>query len=143
MSNDKDFATMVARLSKPGDNIKNELTPKQAHLLHMAVGISGEAGELLDAVKKHAIYQKPLDITNVVEELGDLEFFMEGLRSTLGISRDEVLAKNINKLSARYHKGLYSNEQAQARADKHHNDSPVHTAPFATTGKEILGVEEC
>lgn len=131
MSNDKDFATMVASLSKPGEQIKNELTPKQAHLLHMAVGISGEAGELLDAVKKHAIYQKSLDITNVVEELGDLEFFMEGLRSTLGISRDEVLAKNINKLSARYHSGAYSNQQAQQRADKY--DEPVRTVPSATT----------
>ena len=132
MSNEKDFAEMVASLSKPGEQIKNELTPKQAHLLHMAVGISGEAGELLDAVKKHAIYQKSLDITNVVEELGDLEFFMEGLRATLGISREEVLAKNVNKLSVRYHSGVYSNQQAQRRADKH--DEPVRTAPFANTG---------
>lgn len=139
MSNGKDFAAMVARLSKPGEQIKNELTPKQAHLLHMAVGISGEAGELLDAVKKHTIYQKSLDITNVVEELGDLEFFMEGLRATLGISREEVLAKNINKLSARYHSGAYSNQQAQRRADKH--DEPVRTAQFATT--EVIDDASC
>lgn len=139
MSNEKDFAAMVARLSKPGDSIRNELTPKQAHLLHMAVGISGEAGELLDAVKKHAIYQKSLDITNVVEELGDLEFFMEGLRAALGISRDEVLAKNIYKLSVRYLSGRYSNEQAQQRSDKH--DEPVRTAPFATT--EIIDDASC
>ena len=141
MSNEKDFAAMVARLSKPGDSIKNELTPKQAHLLHMAVGISGEAGELLDAVKKHAIYQKSLDITNVVEELGDLEFFMEGLRATLGISREEVLAKNINKLSVRYHSGEYSNHQAQRRADKH--DELVRTAPFATTDEELIDDASC
>lgn len=141
MSNNKDFAAMVARLSKPGDRIKIELTPKQAHLLHMAVGISGEAGELLDAVKKHAIYQKPLDMTNVIEELGDLEFFMEGLRAALGISRDEVLAKNISKLSMRYHSGNYSNQQAQQRADKH--DEPVRTAPFATTDAELIDDASC
>lgn len=139
MSNEKDFAAMVAQLSKPGDSIRNELTPKQAHLLHMAVGISGEAGELLDAVKKHAIYQKSLDVTNVVEELGDLEFFMEGLRAALGISRDEVLAKNIYKLSVRYLSGRYSNEQAQQRADKH--DEPARTAPFAAT--EIIDDASC
>ena len=142
MSNEKDFAAMVSRLSKPGDNIKNELTPKQAHLLHMAIGISGEAGELLDAIKKHAIYQKPLDVTNVVEELGDLEFFLEGLRSTLCISRDEVLAKNISKLSVRYHSGKYSNQQAQQRADKH--DEPVRTAPFATANEGgLIGAADC
>lgn len=139
MSNYKDFAAMVAKLSKQGDSIKNELTPKQAHLLHMAVGISGEAGELLDAVKKHAIYQKSLDVTNVVEELGDLEFFMEGLRAALGISRDEVLAKNIYKLSVRYLSGRYSNEQAQQRADKH--DEPVRTELIATT--EIVDDASC
>lgn len=132
MSNEKDFAEMVASLSKPGEQIKNELTPKQAHLLHMAVGISGEAGELLDAVKKHVIYQEPLNLINVVEELGDLEFFLEGIRSSLGISRDEVLAKNIIKLSVRYLSGTYSNQQAQQRADKY--DEPVRTVPFATTG---------
>lgn len=139
MSNEKYFAEMVASLSKPGEQIKNELTPKQAHLLHMAVGISGEAGELLDAVKKHAIYQKSLDITNVVEELGDLEFFMEGLRATLGISREEVLAKNVNKLSVRYLSGTYSNQQAQQRADKY--DESVRTVPFATT--EVIDDASC
>lgn len=132
MSNEKDFAEMVASLSKPGEQIKNELTPKQAHLLHMVVGISGEAGELLDAVKKHVIYQKPLNIINVAEELGDLEFFLEGIRSALGISRDEVLAKNITKLSVRYLSGAYSNQQAQQRADKY--DEPVRAVPFENTG---------
>lgn len=38
----------------------------------MATGVSGEAGELLDAVKKSVVYKKPLDRENVVEELGDL-----------------------------------------------------------------------
>ena len=51
----------------------------------MVVGVSGEAGELLDAVKKAVIYRKPLDLENVIEELGDLEFYMEGLRQGLEI----------------------------------------------------------
>ena len=84
----------------------------------MAVGISGEAGELLDAIKKAAIYQKPVDRQNVIEELGDLEFYMEGLRQGLGITRKETIQGNIDKLSKRYEGFKYSNEAAQNRADK-------------------------
>jgi hypothetical protein len=55
---------------------------------------------------------------NVIEELGDLEFYMEGLRQELGISRDLTLDRNISKLSKRYHSATYSDSQAQERADK-------------------------
>lgn len=112
------FSEMVAALVKNGQDILKELTPEQADLLHMGVGVSGESGELLDAIKKHAIYGKPLDRENIIEELGDLEFFMERIRQIIGVSREETIAANMAKLGKRYSKGTYSNEQAQARADK-------------------------
>lgn len=112
-----EHAKMVKALAKSGEAIKEEMTPVDAHLFHMAAGISGEAGELLDAIKKAVIYRKELDHTNVVEELGDLEFFMEGLRQGLGITREETLTANIDKLSVRY-SGGYSDAAAKARADK-------------------------
>jgi len=84
----------------------------------MAMGISGESGELLDAIKKHTIYGKELDLENVIEELGDIEFYMEGLRASLGITRGQVLRANTAKLLKRYSKGSYSNEAAIAREDK-------------------------
>ena len=89
---------LVKALAKPGADIVATLTPEDAHSLHMAVGVAGEAGELLDAVKKAAIYRKPIDLANVVEELDDLEFYMEGLRQGLGITREQVLEHNIAKL---------------------------------------------
>jgi len=109
---------LVENLCKPGVDIKNEITPKDAHLLHMAVGISGEAGELLDAIKKTTIYRKPIDTENVIEELGDIEFYLEGLRQQIGISRQQTIEANINKLAKRYSGGNYSDQAAQARADK-------------------------
>jgi NTP pyrophosphatase (non-canonical NTP hydrolase) len=112
------YASMVATLAKSGADVLAGLTPDTAHQLHMAVGIAGEAGELLDAIKKAAVYCKPIDVANVIEELGDLEFYMEGLRSNLGITRQETLDANFEKLSIRYHKMTYSNSQAQERADK-------------------------
>lgn len=112
------YRDLVARLIKPGDQILNEMSPAQAHLLHMAVGISGEAGEILDAVKKNCIYQKPLDLVNIIEELGDIEFFLEGLRQEIGITRQQTLAANTEKLSKRYYQLTYSNQAAQERKDK-------------------------
>ena len=113
-----EFDKMVASLAKDGQLIINELTPAKAHELHMAVGVSGEAGELLDAIKKGVIYNKPYDIDNIIEELGDLEFYMEGLRQSIGITRDQTIQANISKLGKRYSEGSYSNQQAQVRADK-------------------------
>jgi len=112
------YDEMVLALVKPGDDIIASLTPEKAHVLHMAVGISGESGELLDAIKKHVIYNKELDRENVIEELGDIEFYMEGLRQGLNIRREEVLSHNIAKLGARYADMRYTDAAAQQRADK-------------------------
>ena len=115
------YDQMVKTLAKDGEAIRSSFTAQDAHNLHMAVGACGEAGELLDAVKRQTIYRKPLDRANVIEELGDLEFYMEGLRQGLGITREETLQANIEKLAtgakARYKAG-YSDQAAQDRADK-------------------------
>lgn len=90
-------------------------------LVHMTMGISGEAGELLDAVKKHYIYNKPLDIDNVVEELGDILFYIQGMLNFLGLpgceDLEDVILRNVEKLERRYPVG-YSDAAAIARADK-------------------------
>ena len=109
---------MVTALVKPGSDILAKLTPEAVNLWHLATGVSGEAGELLDAVKKFAIYNKPLDIANVIEEMGDLEFYLEGVRQALGLSREAILHSNIQKLAVRYAGFKYSDQAAQTRADK-------------------------
>ena len=109
---------LVRALCKSGKVIAEEITGREAHLVHMIMGICGEAGELLDAVKKSVIYRKPMDMKNVIEELGDLEFYMEGLRQGLGVTREQCLEANIEKLQVRYRGMKYSDAKAQAREDK-------------------------
>lgn len=94
-----------------------EIEGTQAHLLHMAVGIAGEAAELLDAVVKYVEGDR-LDIDNCIEELGDIEFYMEGFRDALSFTRKNILDANIEKLSVRYDGLNYSDQAAQDRADK-------------------------
>lgn len=112
------YADVVRALKKKGEDIIATLTPEKADMWHMASAITGEGGELFDAVKKHVVYNKPLDRENVVEELGDLEFYMEGLRQRIGITREETLLHNAEKLAVRYRGLQYSDEAAQDRADK-------------------------
>jgi len=114
----ENYAAMVRALAKPGADIIAEQTANDAHLMHMAVGVSGEAGELLDAIKRGAVYRKAYDRDNIVEELGDLEFYLEGLRQGAGITREETLDANTKKLSKRYAGRKYTNQAAQERADK-------------------------
>lgn len=95
-----------------------ELTAEQWHLLHMAIGIFGEAGELLDAIAKHVFNGEPLDVENIIEECGDGEFYQEGFRQGLDLDRDVILQGNIDKLSVRYAGLQYSDSAAQERADK-------------------------
>ena len=115
---EQDYPALVSALQKPGAEIIAELVPKKASTLHMAIGISGEAGELLDAIKEWVLYGKPLDVENVIEELGDLFFYIQGLQNDLGLTREAIIAENMKKLNKRYSTGTYSNQQAQERADK-------------------------
>jgi NTP pyrophosphatase (non-canonical NTP hydrolase) len=110
---------IVRALAKPGRIICEEMTPRKAHLMHMVMGVAGEAGELLDAIKKHTIYQQDLDYLNVIEELGDLEFYLRGLREELNINRDVVLQENCRKLERRYATRAYTDLAAKQRQDKH------------------------
>ncbi len=108
---------LVKTLKKPGEQILETLTPEKADLWHMATLLVGEAAEILDAVKKHVIYNKPLNVENIHEEMGDSEFAMEGIRQILGLLRSSILDGNKAKLMLRYKDG-YSDQAAQNRQDK-------------------------
>lgn len=115
---EQQHADMVAALIKDGQSILSTMTGREAELMHAVFGISGEAGELLDAIKKHIIYKKPLDTTNVIEELGDLEFYMCNIRTILNIDREDCLKSNMEKLALRYPNYKYTDSRAVERRDK-------------------------
>jgi NTP pyrophosphatase (non-canonical NTP hydrolase) len=94
---------------------------EQMMKIHAAVGVAGEAGELLDAVKKVHIYgqaQTPENLANIVEELGDLEFYMQAMRNLYGLNRNDILHANGVKLAKRYAKLTFSTQESIERKDK-------------------------
>lgn len=92
-----------------------------ARLLNAQLGLSGEVGELTDALKKHIMYGKSLDLGNVKEECGDILWYMAILLDEVGSSFDEVMTINDAKLKARFPKG-FSEDNANLRLDKELTD---------------------
>lgn len=60
-------------------------------MLHMALGMISEAGEIADAIKAHMIYGKPIDILNIKEEMGDGLWFATGAMRLLQLDVQETM----------------------------------------------------
>lgn len=75
------YSQMVADLVKPGKDIIATLTPEKINTLHMAIGLAGEAGELLD----HFCAEESVSNSSLIEEFGDAEFYFEGLCQSMHI----------------------------------------------------------
>ena len=99
---------VAALTSRPVVNLDSQ----QVDMLHGVIGLVTESGELLDQLKKHIYYGRPLDRVNMIEEIGDLEFYLSMLRQALHVSREEVLSTNMAKLMSRYPGGKFDAERA-------------------------------
>lgn len=85
--------------------------------VHAILGLVTEAGELADVVKRAYFYGKgpeSVDRNHIIEEAGDLFWYLALLCNACNISFEEVWAKNIAKLKARY-PNKFSTEQAYNR----------------------------
>jgi NTP pyrophosphatase (non-canonical NTP hydrolase) len=71
-------------------------------ILHGAIGLSTESGEILDAIKKSLFYGKKLDMVNIKEEVGDAMWYCALILRATGSSFEEVMEMNIEKLKKRF-----------------------------------------
>lgn len=100
----RDFNAIVDRLCAK----ENTATPdvQMLRLLHFTLGLLTETGEFADGLKKYLFYGKPMDVRNLKEEFGDLNWYMAGLADTLNemgvCTWAEALDANIRKLKTRY-----------------------------------------
>ena len=88
--------------------------PKNIDLLHATMGMSTEANELVDQMKKVIFYGKPMDTANIVEELGDVLFYVAIVCRELNVSMERIGEINIAKLKKRY-PDAFSEENALNR----------------------------
>lgn len=97
-------------------NLIQDLGPSQLRLIHAALGIAGEAGEIVDIIKKGVIYDKPGTSDVLLKECGDLLWYMAIMLDEFGSDFETVMMMNIKKLKERYPKG-FTKEAAIARKD--------------------------
>lgn len=75
-------------------------------ITNAVLGLSGEAGECADAIKKMRYQGHPLEVRELILELGDVMWYVAAAATTLGIKLEDVGARNIEKLKKRYPNGF-------------------------------------
>lgn len=108
------FQAEASKTSAGPDGVAGRLAAV-APLMHAAVGLATEAGEMLDALKKHVWYGSPLDRANCKEELGDVAWYLAEACTALEVPMRDVFIRNISKLRRRYSNGAFSAKRAAVR----------------------------
>ena len=94
------------------DNMK---LPETQHIAMLVMGLSGEAGEVLDTFKKYLYHgHSEPDIEKIQEELGDILWYVARLADMYSLRLGEVAQANIEKLVERY-PGGFSEERSRDR----------------------------
>ncbi len=99
------------------ERLYRELGPSAMRLDNAARGLAGDAGEVSSAVMKYIEYGRPLDLTNLIEEVGDCVWRLNQVCVAAGFSLEQAMEANIRKLSVRY-PDKYSDERAANRDKK-------------------------
>ena len=111
----KDFLALsdrLVQLDEKGANIERLLTA--------GVGLNAEAGEFLEIVKKMIFQGKPWSEDNrqhLIIELGDIIWYAANACMALGISFEDVVARNVEKLEKRYPGGQFDVYYSENRED--------------------------
>jgi len=83
----------------------------------MALGLTGEAGEAADLVKKWWAQDHELDRNKLRKELGDILWYVAGMATNQGWSLHEIAEENLAKLAARYPNGFESERSIHRTVD--------------------------
>ena len=75
-------------------------------LRNAVYGLNGESGEVIDLLKKHEFQGHDLDRDKLIDEAGDVAWYLALLASALGVSLEEIMQKNVDKLKKRYPDGF-------------------------------------
>jgi NTP pyrophosphatase (non-canonical NTP hydrolase) len=87
-------------------------------MVNAALGLTGEAGEYADLVKKHKHHSHEWDRTKALLELGDILFYVAEAADEQGATLEEVMMLNVQKLTKRYPKGRFDSEDSKTKADQ-------------------------
>jgi NTP pyrophosphatase (non-canonical NTP hydrolase) len=111
-----DYAALLTRMNK----LELEDDCNVSQLVTAAFGLSAEAGEFTEVVKKIILQGKPYNEENVFHlkrELGDICWYMAQACMALDTNFNEILDMNVEKLSARYPEGAFEVYKSENRVE--------------------------
>ena len=111
-----DFASLLVRLTE----LEASSDADVPRLMTAAFGISAEAGEFTEIIKKIFLQGKSYNEDNVFHlkrELGDICWYIAQACMALDTTFEEVLQMNYEKLSARYPEGTFDVWKSENRVD--------------------------
>jgi NTP pyrophosphatase (non-canonical NTP hydrolase) len=111
-----DFAALVTRMTELEANNDADVP----RLITAAFGLSAEAGEFTEVVKKILLQGKPYTEENVFHmkrELGDICWYLSQAFMALDTNFEEILQMNYEKLSARYPEGSFDVYKSENRVE--------------------------
>ena len=111
-----DFAQLLSRMTE----LEATNDADVPRLLTAALGISAEAGEFTEVVKKIILQGKPYNEENVFHmkrELGDICWYLAQACMALDTNFREVMEMNYEKLSARYPEGAFDVYRSENRVE--------------------------
>lgn len=88
------------------DAIANQGDISVSQLLNGALGLTGEAGEVSDLIKKGIFHEKGIDLKHLKKECGDVMWYLAMIADACNFTLDEVMQMNVDKLRARYPQGF-------------------------------------
>jgi len=87
------------------------------HLENGVLGLAGEAGECCDLVKKHSFQDGRQIRRELLDELGDVLWYVVETATALGYSLETVAENNVSKLKARYPEGFSAERSLHREED--------------------------
>ena len=110
------YAALLTRMN----NLELEDDCNIPPLITAAFGLTAEAGEFTEVVKKIILQGKPYNEENIFHmkrELGDICWYLAQACMALDTSFDEIMEMNVDKLKARYPGGEFDVHKSENRKD--------------------------
>ncbi len=79
---------------------------KRDQLMCAGLGLTGEAGEVAELIKKKCFHLKTVKDEDIVKEMGDVLWYLALLADNIGWDLELVATLNIEKLKKRYPEGF-------------------------------------
>jgi NTP pyrophosphatase (non-canonical NTP hydrolase) len=128
-TNKADLVVLLRTMRQPAmagyaEFVRERMAPNSLQMNQMGfgLGLTGEAGEVADMIKKEHLHKKVQDLPGLRKEMGDVIWYWFALCIVYGLDPMEVIAENVEKLTARANDAAYAAANPNVPSNARSND---------------------